>query len=316
MSRGEEFLDAYSRTIIGVVERVGPAVVSIRTRRRRESYPVEGAGSGVVIAPDGFILTNSHVVLGAGEIEVGFPDGTGFPGRVVGADPDTDLAVLRVMATGLPAAELGDSDTLRVGQVVIAIGNPFGLQATVTTGVVSALGRSLRSLTGRLIENIIQTDAPLNPGSSGGALVDTGGRVVGINTAIVQYAQGICFAIPVNTAKWVSGALIKDGRVLRGYLGIAGQSVALHPGLVRQYGLKQGSGVLVVGLAPGGPADSAGLQEGDVIVELDGKPTPSVDHIHRILTGEVVGRRLPIRLFRQGRSLEGYLIPSDTPPSL
>ncbi|MFQ5861077.1 MAG: S1C family serine protease [Dehalococcoidia bacterium] len=308
-------LDAYSGAVIQVAERVGPAVVSIRVRqRRRGGYPVEGAGSGVIIAPDGYVLTNSHVVLDAGSIEVALSRGDQYPAEVVGADPETDLAVVRLSASSLPVAELGDSEALKVGQLVVAIGNPLGLQATVTAGVVSALGRSLRSLTGRLIENIIQTDAALNPGSSGGALVDTTGKVVGINTAIIQYAQGICFAIPSNTALWVSGLLIKEGRVTRGYLGLAGQPVAFEPSLAQELGWVSNTGVLVAGIAPGGAAHAARLRQGDIILSLDGQPTPSVDAMHRMLGYEVVGKSLPIKVLRGRRLLEGTIIPTDTPP--
>ena len=226
--------------------------------------------------------------------------------------PDSDLAVVQVAASGLPAAQLGDSDKLKVGQVVIAIGNSLGLQTTVTAGVVSALGRSLQSRTGRLIEEVIQTDAALNPGSSGGALVDTQGQVVGINTAIIQHAQGICFAIPVNTAKWVTGALIKEGQVRRAYLGFAGQPVALNAAVARQLG--QERGVLVLGVARNSPAARARLREGDVILALDGKPTPDVYTIHRLLTGEAAGKRLAVRLLRRGELLVQPLVPTDRPP--
>jgi len=309
-------LDDYSRQIVRVVEEVGSAVVSVFIRHRGRSRRSEGAGSGVIIAPDGFILTNSHVVHGAEAIEVSRATGERHPAQLVGEDPDTDLAVLRVSAAGLPAAALGDSDGLQVGQVVIAIGNPLGLQATVTTGVVSALGRSLRSLSGRLIENVIQTDAALNPGSSGGALVDTRSQVVGINTAVIQGAQGICFAIPINTAKWVTGVLIKEGHVRRAYLGLAGQPATLQPEIARQLNLEQNRGVLVAEVASRGPAALAGLRPGDIIVSLNSQPTPDVDSIHRTLSGEMVGKQLPVQMVRQGRLLESTVVPVDSPPPM
>ena len=274
-----------------------------------------GAGSGVILAPDGYILTNSHVVQGRGRPEVVLADGTTYQGEIVGRDPDTDLAVIRVPASSLPAAELGDSDRIRVGQLVIAIGNPLGLQATVTAGVVSALERSLRSVTGRLIENVIQTDAALNPGNSGGPLVDSHGHVMGINTAIIAGAQGICFAIPINTAKWVVPALMREGKVLRGYLGIAGQTVQLDPRMRQQLGLTQNGGVAVREVAPGSPAHQAGLQRGDVLMEVDNSPTPTMDHIHKLLTRESVGRRLSATILRGSEMLQTTLVPVDQPPS-
>ena len=316
MDEESQALDDYSLRIIRVVEEVGPAVVSIRSRRRRRSRSPDGAGSGVIITPDGYILTNSHVVQGAGEIEVHMASEEAYPVQVVGEDPDTDLAVLRVQAAGLPAVALGDSDSLKVGQVVIAIGNPLGLQATVTTGVISALGRSLRSLSGRLIDNVIQTDAPLNPGSSGGPLVDTRSKLVGVNTAIIQYAQGICFAIPVKTAHWVVGALIKEGRVRRGYLGFAGQTVALTTDQARQLGQGCDRGVIIVEVALEGPAARAGLRPRDAIIFINGTPTPDVDAIHRILTGDKVGQQLPIKVIRKDKVIEATVEPVDTPPPM
>ncbi|MEE9198794.1 MAG: trypsin-like peptidase domain-containing protein [Dehalococcoidia bacterium] len=309
-------LDEHSRRIIRVVEEVGPAVVSIRSRPGRHSEGRDGAGSGVIIAPDGYILTNSHVVQGAGKIDIQTASGEAYPAQVVGKDPDSDLAVVQVQASGLPTAALGDSDSLRVGQVVIAIGNPLGLQATVTTGVISALGRSLRSLTGRLIDSVIQTDAPLNPGSSGGPLVDTRSQLVGINTAIIQHAQGICFAIPSKTAQWVTGALIKEGRVRRAYLGFAGQRVDLGADAARKYGLNSDKGVLVIEIAPKGPAASAGLRPRDVILSINGTPTPDVDAIHHTLTGDMVGKRLPLQVLRKGRVIETIAEPVETPPPM
>ena len=248
----------------------------------------------------------------AHEITAVLASGERYEATLVGEDPDTDLAVLRVSGSGFPAAPLGDSGQLKPGQVVVAIGNPLGLQATVTTGVVSALGRSLRSQTGRLMENIVQTAAALNPGSSGGPLVDTLGRVVGINTAIIQFAQGICFSIPANTAKWVVSAIIKEGKVPRAYLGFASQPVRLARHIAERVG--QESGVVVHEVARDGPGANAGLVEGDVILSLGGKPTPDVDAVHRVLTGDAVGRHLPITLLRRDEFIDSVVVPVDTPP--
>ena len=309
MEEDLQLLDEYSKRVTHVVERVGPAVVSIRTSSRSRR---NGGGSGVIFAPDGFILTNSHVVHKADEITAVTASGERYQAKLVGEDPDTDLAVLQVSESGLPAAPLGDSGQLKPGQVVVAIGNPLGLQATVTTGVVSAIGRSLRSQTGRLMENIIQTDAALNPGNSGGPLVDTLGRVVGINTAIIQFAQGICFSISASTAKWVVSAIIKEGRVPRAYLGFAGQPVRLGREIAERVGLE--SGVAVHEVARNGPAAEAGLGEGDVILSLDGTPTPDVDAVHRVLTGDAVGRNLPLTYLRRERIVESVVAPVDTSP--
>ena len=311
MSEALKTLDDYSQQVIRVVEEVGPAVVSIRTRSKSRHRGPEGAGSGVIIAPDGYL-----VVRGAREIEVSRASGELYPAKLVGEDPDPDLAVLSVSVSGLPTAILGDSNRLRVGQAVIAIGNPLGLQATVTTGVVSALERSLRSLTGRLLDSVIQTDAALNPGNSGGPLVDTKSEVVGINTAIIQHAQGICFAIPASTAKWVTGALIKEGHVRRAYLGLAGQPIVFNPEVARQLGIEQESGVWVSQVAPQGPVAQAGLKERDVILSIGGVPTPNVDSVHRMLTGEMVGRQLKVRALREGNILEVTVEPVDTPPPM
>ncbi|MDR7402698.1 MAG: trypsin-like peptidase domain-containing protein [Armatimonadota bacterium] len=315
-----EALDAYSRAVVAAVELVGPAVVSVGMARRapdpwrRRGLPeMRGAGSGVLIAPDGYILTNSHVVRGADRIEVRLPDGQEMIAELVGDDPHTDLAVVRVPGTGLPCAELGDSSALRVGQLVIAIGNPLGFQATVTTGVVSALGRTLRAQTGRLIENVIQTDAALNPGSSGGPLVDFRGRVVGINTAIILGSQGICFAIPSNTARWVAGQLIRDGRVRRSYLGVAGQAVRLPPGAG---GPAPAAAVRVVEVQPGTAAEAAGLRPGDVILRAGQTPTASPDDLQRILGRHPVGQSLELEILRDGRRLSVVAVPTELPDDL
>jgi S1-C subfamily serine protease len=317
---GADLLDAYSQAVTNVVSAVGPAVVNIRVKRkvpaRHRAAPqeMEGSASGVIITPDGYIITNSHVVEGARTIEVGLADGTSYTAKLVGQDSATDLATLVVPASGLPIARLGDSDKLRAGQLVIAIGNPLGFQSTVTTGVISALGRSLRSQSGRLIENIIQTDAALNPGNSGGPLVDSRGAVVGINTAIIQFAQGICFAIPINTVRWVVSLLIREGKVTRGYLGISGQTVPLPVQVVRYFSLEHNTGVHVMGVAPGSPADMAGLKEGDIIISLGQDAVSGVDDIHRILTRDVIGKSVNIILLRGWTTrLEKSVTPAEVP---
>ncbi len=317
---GADLLDAYSQAVTNVVSRVGPAVVNVHMRRKTHTRPgtapheAEGTGSGVIIAPDGYIVTNSHVVEGATEIGVTLADGTDFVAELVGKDPATDTALLRIPGSGLPSARLGDSDKLRAGQLVIAIGNPLGFQSTVTTGVVSALGRSLRSRTGRLIENIIQTDAALNPGNSGGPLVDSRGLVVGINTAIIQAAQGICFAIPVNTVRWVVTLLIREGKVVRGYIGIAGQTVPLPTRVVRYFNLQSGSAVQVMGVAPGSPARGAGLLQGDIIISLNQQPISGVDDIHRLLSRDVIQRPVTVAILRNWTTrLERTIVPIASP---
>jgi S1-C subfamily serine protease len=320
IEEGAEILDAYSQAVTNVVSKVGPAVVHIRIKRKAPAQPgtapyaPEGSGSGVIIAPDGYVLTNSHVVEGTSAVEVSLSDGTSYSTELIGQDSATDLAVLRVPGSGLPIAHLGDSDKLRVGQLAIAVGNPLGFQSTVTTGVISAMGRSLRSRSGRLIENIIQTDAALNPGSSGGPLVDSRGLVVGINTAIIQFAQGICFAIPVNTVRWVVSLLIREGKVTRGYLGIAGQSVPLPVKVVGHFRLGQDTGVQVIGITPNSPAHVAGLREGDVIVSLGQNPIASVDDIHRLLSRDAIGNRLDLVLLRDWTiRLEMEIVPAKSP---
>ncbi len=308
----EAVLDAYSQAVVTVAEKVGPAVVNIAATKRATArtpqgprpFEATGAGSGVIIAPDGYILTNSHVVHDATRLEVTLGDGRTLPVEPVGNDPATDLAVIRVNAGGLPVAEFGDSDRLRVGQLVIAIGNPLGFQATVTAGVVSALGRSLRSQTGRPIENIIQTDAALNPGNSGGPLIDSRGRLVGINTAIIQGAQGICFAVPVNTVRWIVGLLINEGRVRRAFLGITGEPRPLHARLVREHGLAAPAGIGVVQVVPGSPADRAGIAPGDTVIALDSQPVADVDDMQRFLNRAPIGATVQVGLLRRGRRLD------------
>ncbi|HEX9076007.1 MAG TPA: trypsin-like peptidase domain-containing protein [Anaerolineae bacterium] len=309
----EELLDAYSHAVVGVVDKVGPAVVSIRVKKAAASPRQpggEGAGSGVIIAPDGFVLTNNHVVEGVTGAEVSLTDGSILPAQIVGTDPATDLAVLRVGANGLPSAALGDSSSLRVGQLAIAIGNPFGFQSTVSTGVVSALGRSLRSQSGWLIDNVIQTDVPLNPGNSGGPLVDSRGRVIGINTAMIFMAQGISFAVPVNTAKWVVGELVTRGKVRRAHLGIAGQVRPLHRRVQRYFELKTTSGVEVMSVEENGPASRAGLLVGDVVIGLDGQEVATVDDIHRLLTRQAENRQFTLTILRGTERREVQVSPT------
>ena len=277
--------DAYSRTVVSAVARVAPAVVNIDVKQRmslqRGTRELSGNGSGFIITPDGFILTNSHVVHSANSITVNLPDGREYPAQLAGDDPDTDLAVIRIDAPQLAHVRLADSENLRVGQLVIAIGNPLGFQASVTAGVISALGRSMHAQSGRLIDNIIQTDAALNPGNSGGPLVNSAGEVVGVNTAMIRPAQGICFAIASNTAKLVAGWLIRDGRIRRGYIGVAGQNVPIHRRIVRFYGLPLETAVLVVSVEKNSPAARAGLREGDLIVAFNDQPIGSVHHLHK-----------------------------------
>src|SRR5437899_1628573 len=310
-------LDAYSRAVIGVVEKVSPSVVNVevheyvasdRSGRQRER---RDGGSGFIFTPDGLVLTNSHVVHGATRIEVTLADGRRVPATTIGDDPATDIAVIRADAPSLVPTALGDSQQLRVGQLVVAIGNPYGFQSTVTTGVVSALGRSLRSYSGRLIDDVVQTDASLNPGNSGGPLVTSDGRVVGVNTATIMGAQGLCFAIGINTAKFVAGRLLRDGRIRRSYIGVEAQTAPLHRRLVRFYDLRQESGVFVMSVADGSPAQKAGLREGDVIIALDGKPVAGVDDLHRLLTEARVGVSSSLTVLRWTEKVELKVVPEE-----
>ena len=296
----DELLDAYSTAVTAAAARISPSVVNIDIRDARGR---RGGGSGFFFTPDGFILTNSHVVSGVERVDVVLNDGSRYPASVTGDDPHTDLAVIRISAPTQVAARLGDSDAIQPGQVVVAVGNPLGFQCTVTAGVVSALGRSMRAKSGRLIDNVIQTDAALNPGNSGGPLVDSRGHVIGVNTAVILPAQGICFAIGINTAKFVAARLMRDGRVARSYIGVAGQTVPLHRRVVRFYDLPLEHGVLVAGVEENSPAARAGLAEGDLIVALGGKAVASVDELHRLLTEERVGAKISVDVIRMTEKL-------------
>ncbi len=291
-------LDAYSQTVAAVVNRVAPSVVNIRVVAGERG---PGGGSGFVITPDGFILTNAHVVRGARELEVSLHDARVFPARIIGTDPETDLAVIRVDALEpLPHVRLGDSANVRVGQVAVAIGSPYGFQQTVTAGIVSALGRTMRAESGRLMDDILQTDAALNPGNSGGPLLNSAGEVIGVNTAVILPAQGICFAVGSNTARLVAGWLIKDGRIRRSSIGVSGQNVPLHPRVVRFHQLGVSRGVLVAGVEPGSPAARAGLREGDVIVGFQGRPLGTIDELHKRLVAAEIGVPSALMLIRGG----------------
>ena len=316
----DALLDAYSSAVVAAAERVGPAVVRVdvqrvvpvRTRRGTREHEMGGHGSGFVFTTDGFVLTNSHVVQSARVVRVEMPDGRSAAAEVIGDDPDTDVAVLRVHASDVPWAELGDSAALRVGQLAIAIGNPLGFQSSVTAGVVSALGRSFRSTTGRLIDDVIQTDAALNPGNSGGPLVNSRGQVIGVNTAAILPAQGICLAVGVNTVKVVAAKLIRDGRVQRGYLGIGGQNVQLEAAAARALGMP-GGGVHVLQVESDGAASRAGVRPGDVIIGLDGQPITGIDDLHRVLTDDRIGRVLPLELLRERRRVTVDVNPDARP---
>jgi S1-C subfamily serine protease len=315
LSEDSDLLDAYSRAVVSVVDTVGPAVVSIIVGERTEGgrFGRMGAGSGLIIAPDGYVLTNSHVVHKAARLEASLTDGRTIGATLVGEDPGTDLAVVRLQASGLPSATLGDSSRLRVGQLVIAIGNPFGFQSTVSAGVVSALGRTLRGLTGRLIDNVIQTDVALNPGNSGGPLVDSRGQVVGVNTAIIAMAQGISFAIPVDTAKWVVTELLGRGRVRRGYLGVGAQARPLDRRLARAHALTSTRAVEITSVEPGTPAAVAGLREGDLIVAAGGRPVANVDDLHRALVAAAIGVAMKLTVLRGPDLIDVQVTPTEMP---
>ena len=307
----DDTFDPYSRAVTRAVEIASPSVVNIEVSKRGGNRAQRGSGSGFVISPDGLIVTNSHVVHGGDELEVTLADGERHAAQLVGDDPDTDLAVISISAKGLTPATLADSAAIRPGQLAIALGNPYGLQTTVTAGVVSALGRTLRSQSGRLMDNIIQTDAALNPGNSGGPLVDAHGAVIGVNTAIISWAQGICFAIGVNTAKYVAGLLIRDGKITRAYLGIGGADVELPRLLQRRHGIVHPRGVVVQSVEPGSPAAVAGVLEGDVLVEFGHIPIVSVDQLHKVLTEEHVGSTATITVLRRDERLRLIVVPAE-----
>jgi S1-C subfamily serine protease len=314
----EDLMDAYSRAVITAAEKVSPSVVYIEvrgpvstgksSRRGREA----GSGSGFIFTPDGFILTNSHVVHGGAEIVVTTSDGNKYQANLIGDDPETDLAVIRINAPNLVPALLGDAQNIRVGQLVVAIGNPFGFQYSVTAGVVSALGRSLRAQSGRLMDNVIQTDAALNPGNSGGPLVNSRGEVIGVNTAMILPAQGICFAISIDTAKFVASRLIRDGKVSRSYIGMAGQNVPLPRRIVRYYNLPVESGILVVSYEFDSPARKAGLLEGDIIVGFDDHPIAGIDDLHKLLTEERIGQVASLVVIRRTEKLILRVSPEES----
>src|SRR5258706_4699836 len=316
-SRDAALLDSYSRAVTAAVERVSPSVVNVEVHqqsgRTRSGEPRErrGGGSGFVFTPDGLILTNSHVVHDATRIEVTLADGRRAPAHTIGDDPGTDLAVIRIDASGLQAVPFGDSQQLRPGQMAIAIGNPYGFQSTVTAGVISALGRSLRSYSGRLIEDVLQTDAALNPGNSGGPLVDSRGQVIGVNTANILPAQGICFAIGINTAKFVASRLLRDGRIRRSYIGASAQTVPIHRRVVRFYDLAKESGALVLSVGENSPAKRAGLRDGGIIVALEGKPVAGVDDRHRLLADIRAGASCALTVIRHTERLILPIFPEE-----
>lgn len=311
----EQLLDSYSQTISGVVEKVGPAVVNIRVHQPRRSGRGSpdggGGGSGFIIAPDGFVLTNSHVVHNGGQLEVTLADGRQFEASLVGDDPDTDLAVIRINASQLPHARVGDSQAIRVGQIAVAIGSPFGFHQTVTAGVVSALGRSMRSQSGRLLDNVIQTDAALNPGNSGGPLANSRGEIIGVNTAIILPAQGICFAIASRTAEFIAAWLIKEGRIRRSWIGVAGQNVPIHPRVVRFHRLDVNHGMLVLNVEPGSPANRSGIREADIIVGFAGEPVAGIDDLQRHLVASRIGMPSVVTVLRHTEKLELVVTPEE-----
>ncbi len=307
--------DAYSRAVVAAVALVSPAVAHVRVERRKGARGArEGAGSGFLITPDGYLVTNSHVASGATRLEVTLADGRIAAAEIVGDDPDSDLAVLKVAADDLASCRFGATSQLRVGQIAIAIGSPYGFQHTVTAGIVSALGRSMRASTGRLLDNVLQTDASLNPGNSGGPLVNSRGEVIGVNTAVILPAQGICFAIAASTAERVAVALIRDGRVRRAYLGLGGQTYPMPRRVVRHFGLTIDSGVRVETLERGSPAADAGMKAGDIIVGIDGIPVADVDALQRRLGADAIARQLPVIVVRGNRTHALIVTPRESAP--
>jgi S1-C subfamily serine protease len=316
----EDLMDAYSRAVISAAEKVSPSVVYIQVRQnlrgrgfpRRVPQESRGGGSGFIFTPDGFVLTNSHVVHGATTIEVALPDGHKYEAELIGDDPDTDLAVIRINSANLVPAHLGDAQKIRVGQLVVAIGNPYGFQYTVTAGVISALGRSLRAQSGRLMDDVIQTDAALNPGNSGGPLVNSRGEVIGVNTAMILPAQGICFATSIDTAKFVASRLIRDGKVSRSYIGLAGQNVPLPRRIVRYYNLPVASGIMVISYDGNSPAKKAGVLEGDIIVGFDDHSIAGIDDLHKLLTEDRIGHKSSLVVMRGTERLSLEVVPEES----
>jgi S1-C subfamily serine protease len=316
----EDLMDAYSRAVISAAEKVSPSVVYIQVSQgisgrgnpRRGPQEARGGGSGFIFTPDGFVLTNSHVVHGATKIEVALPDGHKYEAELIGDDPDTDLAVIRINAANLVPAHLGDAQKIRVGQLVVAIGNPYGFQYTVTAGVISALGRSLRAQSGRLMDDVIQTDAALNPGNSGGPLVNSRGEVIGVNTAMILPAQGICFATSIDTAKFVASRLIRDGKVSRSYIGLAGQNVPLPRRIVRYYNLPVASGIMVISYDGNSPAKKAGVLEGDIIVGFDDHSIAGIDDLHKLLTEDRIGHKSSLMVMRGTEKLSLEVVPEES----
>lgn len=316
----DEILDAYSNAVVNVAEKVSPSVVKIEIEQKnqrsqrggqRPQQPNGGTGSGFIFTPDGFILTNSHVVHNASRLTVVLSDGNRHEAVLVGEDPDTDIAVIRINAPNLKALKLGASKNLKVGQMAIAVGNPYGFQTTVTAGIVSATGRSLRAYSGRLIDDVVQTDAALNPGNSGGPLVNSGGEVIGVNTAVILPAQGICFAVAVDTAKFVASRLIRDGRIRRSYIGVAGQNVPLPRKIVKHFNLPKDNGILIVSFDKDSPAAVAGLKEGDVIVAFDDQPIAGIDELHRLLTEDSVNVRKWLTIIRATEKMNISIVPAE-----
>jgi S1-C subfamily serine protease len=308
-----EILDAYSQTVTGVVESVRDAVVHISVQQQGRNGHVGGSGSGFVITPDGYIVTNSHVVGKAKDIRVTLADGETYSATLTGDDPDSDLAVIRVNAPHLPHVQFGNSSRLRAGQIAVAIGNPLGFQQTVTTGVISALGRTMRSQSGRLMENIIQTDAALNPGNSGGPLMNSQGEVIGVNTAMIPSAQGICFAIASNTAEFVAAWLIKEGRIRRAWLGIQGQAAPIHPRIARHLGLKQSQGVLILQVETNSPASNAGLRDGDLLIGFKDRIISGIDELQRLLVGSEIGVKSRLNIVRHQFQTSVEITPQEAP---